>query len=287
MQLYHTSRMHVSIQVPSALRADLVDWARGWISTETNENGIRVVTKGSKANENNVCGRAQRWARLVNSTLFAERKRENVKLSGASKPEAQGLRLNDDMFTASNESESNVDKTHFENILDDRKTFPQLSAEKYHAAGLRWAAYLQAVSFKVLEASWCALMLVPCMVVRNAALNIRGIVVHVSQYFAIVWKVNVISAPHRLCSWVPLPEQEASPYSIIFVNGFGVEWQVLETESVSPARLRTVAELGGRYELCYKLKAGTIPMSVASARLGFPNLTVKWLERLWREAKVL
>jgi hypothetical protein len=134
--------------VPTDLRRDVESWASGWLSTEVDENGVRVVRKGQHANDNHASSRTQRWARLVHASLVVERGRKKIAISDSVKSDSKAWHVTDDMFSATNEDESKVEKSFFESIMDDRDSYPHQSTDKYHQAGLRWMAYLKLGSYK-------------------------------------------------------------------------------------------------------------------------------------------
>lgn len=259
-----------------------MDYARGWLTTKITEDGFRILRKKSTANDNKCLARKVRWLGLVESELFAEANRSGIDVTSADRDAGAGIAIEPALFSGS-PAECTISAEDLDSITDARSSYPSLSPERFHAAGLRWMAYRLAGSFEHLQQQWLSMFLVPGTIVRNVQLGLApGLILLSCQYFAVVWHARVIKAPEggTVVSLLPAPEKQHQPFQLLQVSGLGPEWEILGMKGIAPRVSRSMLGASGYQLGCKRIrKAGILEVA---ARNCFKGCGVPWLAKLYR-----
>ena len=71
----------------------MISWARTWLTTKINEDGIHQMKTKSNANDKGTMGRAYRYASLIQGTLLSEYGYDPVEVNSADRANSIGQRF--------------------------------------------------------------------------------------------------------------------------------------------------------------------------------------------------
>ena len=132
--------------VPDALRERLATWARGWATTQIDEEGVHVCKTRSNASDLGKMSRQFRYGALISSDLLNEYGGGVLVPEQQDVANAMGIRWEVSELFDGEYDDNSMPLTHFESLVDEEGTgsFPQITPESFHSTGIAWLAYVMA-----------------------------------------------------------------------------------------------------------------------------------------------
>ena len=258
----------------------LTRWARGFITTKVDEDGIKVIKTKSRASDQGATSRANRWGNLVDSELLKEYGHKGLEVTAEDTASALGLELADELFDAAAGTHS-LPKEDFDTITDlhGKDHYPKMNAENFHSIGLKWEAYLEAPSFKEFQKGWYTLFLnagwVLCSKAADGPMTVLGIIVHATRWFALVFPIRIANRRNHIFSW-----STTGKFDIIQLRSLSPDYVVIRSTGVGPGD--AYIKFGKYMQGITTVGTSMTPLE-SSAECSFKGLTKDDLEALFEE----
>eukprot|EP00971_Amphidinium_carterae_P057523 1137353-Amphidinium_carterae.1 len=260
------------------MREALHKWCSGWVTTKLNEDAFHHLKLKSRQSERGNLSRPARLALLAKSSLITSYGREELLVSNQDEVNGKEITVDSALFKA-DLPDTSMDESYF-NTLTETTGFPRIQPERFHTAGLRWKAYMQAGSFETLSESWWSMLLpshmLLCEKTAGEKHKILGLILKSTEFYCLIWKVEVISIEHKLLGL----DFSGTPCWEIFLLQVPLERYFLQgVEALTPMQVKGMGHR--EYRLCFKTAGGKQSILTCAARSGFRGLTVHWMETLF------
>lgn len=264
---------------PRRLEA-LGQWARGWLSTQISEEGIRQAKMKSRSSDRGKLTRAGRWHALSNSALFQKYGLKPVTPSEQDKCDSSGVEISEQQFSADSDDTS-LGANDFDTILEEhgKGTYPQLTPAAFHLSGLRWESYLQQESFEELTQCWLTKLLQVGTILSykpaGSQRKMLGIVIFVDDNFALMWRPSLALARDRIFLWTDTTD--ADKWHMVQIKSWQ-DYFVLTVKGLAPRHVFTRTT---QYKLGFTSVHEEQPLLQAAARNAFRGMRVSELQKLF------
>ena len=265
-------------RVPPHLHNRLLRWARGFLSSEVTENGIRTVRNQAVVHDQQAMRRGMRWARLLESGILADHSRPMPSLTATDKQAGQGREVPAALFTACAGPYS-IPVEEFETIRTERARYPKQTAAKYHEAGYRWASYCRAGSWNVLKGHWPSMLLRVGSLVSwgNGEAAVTGVVLYSCEHYCLLWRPLLVDAARGVYSWRSDHANKITMECLSTRDLPGATAQRLD--GLSPWKFSRIHR--GHFEFAMRTSGAAEPVARFASREAFLGMNTTWLERLY------